>query len=151
LWVRSDAAQQLYRVAIERAESAGVPFFLARTYLLFGEWLRRSNRRLDARQQLRVAQEMFEELGAAGFAERARRELLATGATARKRIDCTRDDLTAQEAQIAHLAASGHTNPEIGARLFLSPRTVEWHLRKVYPKLGVRGRRELRQALPQAS
>jgi DNA-binding CsgD family transcriptional regulator len=148
---RSDAAQQLYRVAIERAESAGVPFFLARTYLLFGEWLRRSNRRLDARQQLRVAQEMFEELGAAGFAERARRELLATGATARKRIDCTRDDLTAQEAQIAHLAASGHTNPEIGARLFLSPRTVEWHLRKVYPKLGVRGRRELRQALPQAS
>ncbi len=148
---RGDRAERLYREAIERAEAAGVPFFLARTHLLYGEWLRRSNRRVDARHRLRVAEEMLEALGAVGFAERARRELLATGAKTRKRIDATRDDLTAQEAQIAHLAAAGHTNPEIGAQLFLSPRTVEWHLRKVYPKLGVSGRRELQQALPQAS
>jgi DNA-binding CsgD family transcriptional regulator len=90
-------------------------------------------------------------MGARGFADRACRELLATGASARKRIDCTRDDLTAQETQIARLAAAGHTNPEIAARLFLSPRTIEWHLRKVYPKLGVSGRTQLRAALPQAS
>ena len=128
-----------------------MPFFLARTRLLYGEWLRRSNRRVDARQQLRTAYEMLEELGAKGFAERARRELMATGATPRKRADHTRDDLTAQEKQIAMMAADGYTNPEIGTRLYLSPRTIEWHLRKIYPKLGVGSRRELRHALPQAS
>jgi DNA-binding CsgD family transcriptional regulator len=144
-------AEQLYVEAVDRAESAGVPFFLARTRLLYGEWLRRSNRRVDARQQLRTAYEMLEELGAKGFAERARRELMATGATPRKRADHTRDDLTAQEEQIAKMAADGYTNPEIGTRLYLSPRTIEWHLRKIYPKLGVSSRRELRHALPQAS
>ena len=151
LMSRSDGAERLYREAIERAEAASVPFFLARTQLLYGEWLRRNNRRLDARKHLDAAHELLVTMGARGFAERARRELLATGATARKRADFTRDELTAQEAEIARLAADGHTNPEIGARLFLSPRTIEWHLRKVYPKLGVRGRRELGQALPQAS
>jgi DNA-binding CsgD family transcriptional regulator len=148
---RGEGAQRHYCRAIERIEAAGVPFFHARMHLLYGEWLRRDNRRLDARRHLRLAHEMLEAMGARGYAERAGRELLATGATARKRIDATRDDLTAQEVQIARLAAAGHTNPEIGARLFLSPRTVEWHLRKVYPKLGVRGRRELGRALPQAS
>jgi DNA-binding CsgD family transcriptional regulator len=151
LLTRGAGAEPLYVEAIERAESAGVPFFLARTRLLYGEWLRRSNRRVDARQQLRIAHEMLEELGAKGFAERARRELMATGATPRKRADHTRDDLTAQEKQIATMAADGYTNPEIGTRLYLSPRTIEWHLRKIYPKLGVGSRRELRHALPQAS
>jgi DNA-binding NarL/FixJ family response regulator len=90
---------------------------------------------------------MFSDMGIPGFAERARRELAATGETARKRTDETRDELTAQEAQIAQLASEGLTNPEIGAKLFLSPRTIEWHLRRIYPKLGVASRRELRAAL----
>jgi len=117
---------------------------------VYGEWLRRENRRIDAREQLRVAHEMFDAMGAVSFAERARRELRATGETARKRTDDTRSELTAQEAQIARLAASGRTNPEIGAELFLSPRTVEWHLRKIYPKLGIASRKELAGALPSA-
>ncbi len=120
---------------------------LARSHLLYGEWLRRRGRRVDARVQLRTAFEMFSAMGINAFANRARHELLVTGETVRKRTVDTRDDITAQEAQIAHLAGDGRTNPEIGAQLFISPRTVEWHLRKVYTKLGISSRRELSVAL----
>jgi DNA-binding CsgD family transcriptional regulator len=119
----------------------------ARTHLLYGEWLRRENRRVDAREQLRVAHTMLAGMGMEAFAERARRELLATGETVRKRTVDTVDELTPQEVQVARLAADGQTNPEIGAQLFLSPRTVEWHLGKVFGKLGVSSRKELRAAL----
>src|SRR5262249_51074714 len=142
-----EAAEPLYREAIELLDRAGTRPDLARAHLVFGEWLRRENRRLDAREQLRTAHEMFAEIGMAEFVERARRELAATGETARRRTDDTRDELTAQETQIARLASEGLTNPQIGAQLFLSPRTVEWHLRRVYPKLGISSRRELRAAL----
>jgi DNA-binding NarL/FixJ family response regulator len=108
-----------------------------------GQWLRREGRRVDARAQLRTAHEMLAGMGAEAFAERARRELLATGETVRKRTVETVSELTAQEASIARLARDGRTNPEIGAQLFLSARTVEWHLRKVFTKLGVSSRREL--------
>jgi DNA-binding NarL/FixJ family response regulator len=114
---------------------------------VYGEWLRRQNRRVDAREQLRIAYEMLSRMGAEGFAERARSELLATGETVRKRTIETREVLTAQEAMVARLAAEGRTNPEIGTRLFISPRTAEYHLRKVYTKLGVSSRRKLRDAL----
>ena len=116
--------------------------------LVYGEWLRRENRRVDAREQLRAAHELLTEIGMEVFAERARRELLATGETVRKRTVETLDELTPQEGEIARLAADGRTNPEIGAQLFLSPRTVEWHLRKVFTKLGISSRRQLRTALP---
>ena len=121
---------------------------LARSRLLYGEWLRRENRRMDAREQLRAAHEMFSRMGAAAFAERTRRELSATGETVRKRTVETLGELTTQEAQVARLAAQGRTNPEIAAELFISPRTVEYHLHKVFPKLGISSRRELRRALP---
>jgi DNA-binding CsgD family transcriptional regulator len=143
-----EVADALYRDAIERLGRSRIVVHLARAHLLYGEWLRRENRRLDARDQLRVAHEMLSRIGAEAFAERARRELLATGETARKRVVETRDVLTAQEAQIARLSAEGHTNPEIGSQLFISPRTVEYHLRKVFTKLGITSRRELRKALP---
>jgi DNA-binding CsgD family transcriptional regulator len=117
---------------------------LARAHLVYGEWLRREGRRVDAREQLRIAHRMYAEIGMNGFVERARRELMATGETVRKRGPETRDSLTAQEAQIARLAADGCTNSEIGAQLFISPRTVEWHLRKVFAKLGISSRKELR-------
>jgi len=120
---------------------------LARAHLLYGEWLRRAGRRVDARNQLGSAYEMFTAMGADGFAERARRELVATGETVPKRTVETRDELTPQEAQIARLAGNGHTNPEIGAELFISPRTVEWHLRKVFGKLGISSRKELHAAM----
>jgi DNA-binding CsgD family transcriptional regulator len=142
------AAEPLYREAIDRLGRTRVRVDLARAHLLYGEWLRRAGRRVDAREQLRPAHEMFSRFGAEGFAERARRELLATGETVRKRTVETRDELTAQEAQIARLAADGRTNPEIGAELFISPRTVEWHLRKVFTKLEISSRKALRQALP---
>jgi DNA-binding NarL/FixJ family response regulator len=116
--------------------------------LNYGEWLRREKRRMDARAQLRYAHDMFTSMGAMGFADRARTELLATGETVRKRTVETRDELTAHERQIAQLARDGLSNPEIGARLFLSRRTVEWHLSKVFTKLGIRSRRELTDALP---
>ena len=106
---------------------------------------------MDAREQLRAAYEMFIGFGADAFAERTRRELLATGEKVRKRSDETRDDLTAQERQIARLAADGHSNPEIAAQLFLSPRTVEWHLHKVFTKLGITSRMQLRDTLPGAA
>ena len=121
---------------------------LARTHLLYGEWLRRENRRIDAREPLRTAHEMFSTMGAEAFAERAARELLATGEKARKRTADTRGQLTAQETQIAELAREGHSNPEIGAQLFISPRTVEYHLHKVFTKLEISSRNELQRVLP---
>jgi DNA-binding CsgD family transcriptional regulator len=139
-----DEADALYRDACQHFSGGRVALQLARTHLLYGEFLRRNGRRTDARSQLRVAHEAFSSAGAAGFAERARRELLATGETVRRRTVEARDDLTAQEEQIAVLAGRGYTNGEVGAELFLSPRTIEWHLRKVFVKLGIRSRRELR-------
>jgi DNA-binding CsgD family transcriptional regulator len=142
--------EALYQESIERLARSRAALELARSRLLYGEWLRRENRRLDAREQLRAAHEMFSRMGAAAFAERARRELSATGETVRKRTVETLDELTTQEAQVARLAAQGRTNPEIGAMLFISPRTVEYHLHKIFPKLGISSRRELRRALPGA-
>ena len=146
-----DAAECLYREAIERLDRTRIRVELARARLLYGEWLRREGRRLDAREQLRVAHEMFTTIGTEAFAERARRELLATGHRARRRVDETRADLTPQEANIARLARDGLSNPEIGAQLFLSARTVEWHLRKVFSKLGISSRKQLLVALPEIS
>jgi DNA-binding CsgD family transcriptional regulator len=143
-----DGAEPLYREAIERLGRTRLRPELARAHLLYGEWLRRENRRVDARAQLRAAHGQFTAIGMEAFAERARGELLATGEKVRKRTVETRDELTPQERQIARLARDGLSNPEIGARLFLSPRTVEWHLRKVFAKLDIRSRRELAKALP---
>jgi DNA-binding CsgD family transcriptional regulator len=142
-----DDADRLYRESLDRLAQTRLATHHARAQLLYGEWLRRESRRTDAREHLRAAHDFFDRIGADGFAERARRELLATGEKVRKRVDETRDQLTAQEEQIARLARDGLSNPEIGAQLFLSPRTVEWHLRKVYPKLGITSRRDLRTAL----
>jgi DNA-binding CsgD family transcriptional regulator len=140
--------ESLYAESVERLARSRAVVELARSRLLYGEWLRRESRRVDAREQLRAAHEMFSSMGAEGFAERARRELAATGETVRKRTAETLDELTTQESQVARLAADGHTNPEIGAQLFISPRTVEYHLRKVFTKLGISSRKELRRALP---
>jgi DNA-binding CsgD family transcriptional regulator len=142
-----ERADRLYREAIERFGRTGLRPELARAHLLYGEWLRRAGRRVDARVQLRSAHELFAAIGMEAFAERARRELAATGETVRKRRPETRDVLTPQEEQIARLARDGLTNPEIGAQLFLSTRTVEWHLRKVYAKLGVTSRHQLQRAV----
>jgi DNA-binding CsgD family transcriptional regulator/tetratricopeptide (TPR) repeat protein len=143
------AAERLYREAIERLARIHTrgSQTVARAHLLYGEWLRRQHRRVDAREQLRIAHAMLADQGAEAFAERARRELQATGETVRKRTVETLDDLTPQEAQVARLAADGQTNPEIAAQLFLSPRTVEWHLGKVFGKLGISSRKELASAL----
>jgi DNA-binding CsgD family transcriptional regulator len=146
-----EAAERLYREAIERLSHIKTRATLARAHLLYGEWLRREHRRVDAREQLRVAYTMLSEMGMEAFAERARRELLATGETVRKRTVATLDELTPQEMQVARLAAGGQTNPEIGAQLFLSPRTVEWHLSKVFGKLGISSRKELHAALSDVS
>jgi DNA-binding CsgD family transcriptional regulator len=140
-------AERLYREAVERLERSRGVVHLARAQLLYGEWLRRENRRVDAREQLRAAYERFEQIGAEAFAERARRELVATGETAPRRTVETRDVLTPQEAQIARMASDRQTNPEIGATLFISPRTVEYHLRKVFTKLDISSRKELQSAL----
>jgi len=141
------AAEGLYREAIDRLGRTELRPELARAHLLYGEWLRRENRRTDARDQLRVAHDLLAEIGMTAFAERARRELLATGETVRKRSTEAARQLTAQEAHIARLVVDGHTNPEIGTQLFLSARTVEWHLRKVFAKLDISSRRELGRAL----
>ncbi len=133
--------------SIGRLDACGARLHLARSELVYGEWLRRQKRRRDAREQLETARDIFESMGADGFAERARVELLATGAHARKRVDETRHELTPQESQIARLAAGGLTNPEVAERLFISASTVDYHLRKVYRKLGIKSRHELGSVL----
>jgi len=142
-----ERAEAFYRDAVDRLGRTRMRMELARAHLLYGEWLRRAGRRVDARHHLGSAYEMLTAMGAEGFAERARRELVATGETVPKRTVETRDELTPQEAQIARLAGNGHTNPEIGAELYISPRTVEWHLRKVFGKLGISSRKELPAAM----
>ena len=142
-----EIAERLYGEAIERLGRTRLAFELARAHLLYGEWLRRDRRRIDARDQLRRALDMFTSMGAEAFAARAGRELLATGETARKRTSESRDELTAQERQIAQFARDGLSNPEIGARLFISPRTVEYHLHKVFAKLGITSREHLARVL----
>jgi DNA-binding CsgD family transcriptional regulator len=141
------AAEDFYREAIDRLGGTRMATHTARARLTYGEWLRRENRRVEAREQLRLAFEAFTSMGAHAFGERARRELVATGEKVRKRDDSTRADLTPQEEEIAQLARERRTNPEIGAQLFLSARTVEWHLRKVFAKLNISSRRELDEAL----
>jgi DNA-binding CsgD family transcriptional regulator len=145
-----DEAENLYREALERLGRTRLAVHLARARLAYGEWLRRENRRADAREQLRAALETFSSIGAEAFAERARREVKATGETAQKRSVDTRDDLTPQEAQIARLARDGLSNPEIGAQLFISPRTVQYHLHKVYAKLDINSRNQLGPVLTSA-
>jgi DNA-binding CsgD family transcriptional regulator len=146
------AAEGMHREAIDRLGRTRLRPELARAYLLYGEWLRRQGHRVQARDQLRVALAMFDEIGMEAFAERARRELLATGETGRKRttpaaVPAGRE-LTAQEAQVALLARDGLSNPEIGARLFISSHTVQYHLGKVFTKLGIASRNQLYRALP---
>jgi DNA-binding CsgD family transcriptional regulator len=148
LLTEGHAAEPLYREAIERLARTRIRVHLARAHLVYGEWLRRERRRTDAREQLRSAYERFVTMGAEAFAERAARELLATGETARKRVVATLGELTAQEAQVARLARDGLSNVEIGARLFISPRTVQYHLHKVFAKLGIGSRLQLARALP---
>jgi ATP/maltotriose-dependent transcriptional regulator MalT len=144
-----DSAERLYCESIERLGRTRMRADLARSHLLYGEWLRRERRRIDARAQLRIAHDMLDTMGMDAFAERARHELQATGETARKRNVASGDqELTAQEAQIARLARDGLSNPEIGVRLFISARTVQYHLRKVFNKLGIESRSQLDRVLP---
>ncbi|MFL5515317.1 MAG: LuxR C-terminal-related transcriptional regulator, partial [Gemmatimonadales bacterium] len=139
--------EALYREAVDRLGHTRLRSETARAHLVYGEWLRRRRRRLDAREQLRRAHEMFTAMGMEAFSERAARELRATGASARKRTVETTGDLTPRELQIARLAGEGLTNPEISSRLFMSPRTVEYHLHKVFAKRGIASRTELRLVL----
>jgi DNA-binding CsgD family transcriptional regulator len=141
-------AEDSYREAVDRLGRTGFRPELARAHLLYGEWLRRESRRADARAQLGTAHGMFGAIGMEAFAERARRELLAAGQAVGTRTADTHDQLTPQEDQIARLARAGLSNPEIAAQLFLSPRTVEWHLRKVFTKLEISSRLQLQRALP---
>ena len=141
----SPAADELYRTAIELLGRSSVKTALARTHLLYGEWLRREGQRMQARQQLRTALQMFTTMGAQAFAERAEHELLASGERLSRGETSTQ--LTSQEAQISQLARDGYSNPEIAAKLYISPRTVEYHLRKVFMKLGIRSRTELHRVL----
>jgi DNA-binding CsgD family transcriptional regulator len=142
-----EQADRLYREAIDRLGRTGMRPELARAHLLYGEWLRRQRRSVDARAELRTASQLLEAIGMEAFADRARRELLAAGGTARRRAVTAREELTAQEAQIARLAADGLSNQEIGVRLFLSPRTVQYHLSKVFAKLDVTSRTQLSRVL----
>jgi len=141
-------AERLYLEAIGRLGRTRLRPDLARAHLLYGEWLRRGRRRGEAREQLRTAHGMLEAIGMEAFAARARRELRATGETARTRAATTHDQLTPQEAQIARLARDGLSNPKIAAQLFLSPRTIQYHLGNIFTKLEITSRRQLRQALP---
>jgi DNA-binding CsgD family transcriptional regulator len=144
-----DAAERLYCESIERLGRTQIRADLARAHLLYGEWLRRQRRRVDARAQLRIAHDMLDAMGMDAFAERAGRELHATGETTRKRSVATADEqLTAQEALIARMARDGLSNPEIAARMFISARTVQYHLRKVFAKLGIESRTQLDRVLP---
>jgi ATP/maltotriose-dependent transcriptional regulator MalT len=143
-------AEDLYVEAIERLRRSRIKVHLARAQLVYGEWLRRRGRRIDARALLRAAHELFATMGAEAFAERAHRELLATGARVRSRGIGTPNQLTSQETQIALLACDGLSNPEIGTRLFVSPRTVEYHLHKVFAKFGITSRTELHLVLADA-
>ena len=143
LLTQGRGADPLYREAVERLSDSRGVVYLARARLVYGEWLRRENRRIDAREQLRAAHATFSEIGAEGFAERARHELLATGETVRRRTDDARGVLTPQEAHIARLARDGLSNAEIGAQLFISPRTVQYHLRKIFLKLEITSRNQL--------
>ena len=143
-----EAADRLYRESIERLGRTRIRAQLARAHLLYGEWLRRERRRIDAREQLRIAHRMLDAMGIDAFADRARRELAATGETARKRTVETTGELTAQETQVARLARDGLSNSEIGARLFISARTVQYHLAKVFAKLAISSRSQLHQVLP---
>jgi DNA-binding CsgD family transcriptional regulator len=140
-------AEGFYREAVDRLSRTRLRPDLARAHLVYGEWLRREGRRVDARAQLRTAYNVSAAIGMEAFAERARRELLATGETVRRRAAGPHDQLTPQEAQIARLAQAGLSNQEIGTQLFLSSRTVEWHLGKVFTKLEISSRRQLQQAL----
>jgi RNA polymerase sigma factor (sigma-70 family) len=142
-----ERAEDLYVEAIERLDRTRVAIDLARAHLLYGEWLRRQPRRMDARKELRIAHEMFTDFGMEAFAERARVELQATGERARKRTVETTDELTPQESQVSRLAAQGNTNREIAAQLFISPHTVEYHLRKAFRKLDVKSRTQLASRL----
>jgi len=143
----ADIAERGFREAVGYLSRARVHGELARAHLLYGEWLWQDGRRVDARRELTRAYEMFTAMGTEGFAERTRRELLATGAAVRQRTADAVEQLTEQEALIARLARDGASNQEIGAQLFISARTVEWHLRKVFTKLGVSSRRQLRLAM----
>jgi DNA-binding CsgD family transcriptional regulator len=143
-----NVAEDLYREAVQRLSTTRLRVDLARSHLVYGEWLRRERRHNDAREQLRTAHTLFDTMGMTAFAERTTRELRAAGGAARKRVDASRyDDLTPQEIQIARMARDGLSNPEIAGRLFISPHTVQYHLRKVYTKLGVTSRTHLGQVL----
>ena len=148
LVTEGEEAEHWYAEGVKRLGRTPFRTELGRTHLLYGEWLRREGRRVDAREQLTSAYDLFSATGAEAFAERARKERVATGEKVRKRDDATRDELTPQEEHNARLARDGRSNAEIGAEMFLSVRTIEWHLRKVFIKLGVRSRYDLRHVLP---
>jgi DNA-binding CsgD family transcriptional regulator len=147
LVTKGSKAEKLYREAIERLGRCHADAHVARAHLLYGEWLRRQSRRVDAREQLRTAHDMFTTMGATAFADRAHRELLATGERARKRTVETTGELTPQEAQIASLARDGESNPQIAAKLYISARTVEYHMHKILTKLGITSRVQLAAVL----